>query len=147
MENQKPKITFIELHPPAPDDPSLTHNYERDVPHAEPVKGQVTIKIASQAEQLLGPTGRLISASKSSYSDQHPDHEVLFNACVFDAQAVEIWFGDLDLTLDAPRLQQLADLFGEIYVTPESPFRLDGLRGERSVHDRERIVRFAPRRT
>jgi hypothetical protein len=125
--------------------PSLTHNYERDVPHAEPVKGQVTIKIASEAEELLGPAGRLLAASKSWYYDEHPDHEVVFNACVFDTQAVEIWFGDLDLTLDAPRLQELADLLGEIYVTPESPFRFEGIRGERSIHDRKPIVRFAPR--
>lgn len=107
----------------------------------------MTIKIASEAEELLGPAGRLVSDPKSSYSDQHLDHEVLFNACVFDAPALEIWFGDLDLTRDAPRLQELADLLGEIYVAPESPFRLEGIRCEHSIHDRKRIVRFVRART
>lgn len=64
------------------------------------------------AVELLGPRGRMLARSKSGYRERLPEHAVVFNASVF-ADGVEIWVGDLDLTLDEPRLVQLAQQLGE----------------------------------
>lgn len=96
---------------------------------------KVVIQIEEAAVEILGEHGRLLSMSKSAYADQYPDHTVYYNACVFDGRrlglrktrARQIWFGDLDLTLEAGKLQELADRVGSIVVTPEMPYRFQGL--------------------
>lgn len=75
-------------------------------------------------ETALGPMGRMLSQSKSSYSDRHPNSIVYFNGNIFDKDGVKLWFGDVDLTKDKAKLEQIAHLLDEvIYVTAESPFR------------------------
>lgn len=74
--------------------------------------------------------------SKTAYRDEHPDDLVYFNACIFDGhrlspwarlRAKQLWFGDLNLTLEAHKLQELADRIGPFVVTPETPYRFKGL--------------------
>lgn len=97
---------------------------------------KVEIELDKVAVEILGEPGFLLAASKSGYRDQHPDHDVYFNACVFDGRdlrprrrhhATQIWFGDLDLTLQAENLQELANRVGPIVVTSETPYRFKGL--------------------
>lgn len=68
----------------------------------------------------LGPSGRMISWSKSGYTAAHPDHLAVFNANVVLSPAVKVWHGDLDLTVDEPLLLDLARRTGRIvYVLYE----------------------------
>lgn len=70
------------------------------------------------------PFGRLISNSKSNYMKQYPKHDVVFNARIylkeyyereksgkiadfFAGMEDEIWYGDLDLTLDTKKLSNI----------------------------------------
>ena len=81
----------------------------------------------------LGPPGRLISWSKSSYREDNPDHVPVFNANVALSPAFKVWHGDLDLTLDEPLLLDLARRSGRIvYVLYEH----DG----RFKHEQEPLV-------
>jgi hypothetical protein len=71
------------------------------------------------SRRILGPPGRLLSRSKNSYRRRYPQHVAIFNAyvCLEDWQ---VWLGDLDLTLDQPKLHQLARLLGQlVYVLNE----------------------------
>ena len=71
--------------------------------------------------------GRMISPSKTRYHERYPDHVVIFNANVFTAApVVKIWWGDLDLTLEAAELQQLAnERQTEIFVLREIDGRFE----------------------
>lgn len=63
--------------------------------------------------ELLGWPGRMISFSKSGYRERRPDHAAVFNAnvCLLDGK---VWFGDLDLTVDEPRILALAERLGQV---------------------------------
>jgi hypothetical protein len=63
----------------------------------------------------VGPSGRMISFSKSRYREAHPAHLAVFNAniCLSPGCKV-IWHGDLDLTEDEPLLHNLARRTGTI---------------------------------
>lgn len=77
------------------------------------------------AFNILGYPGRMISGSKSGYMTSHPNNQVVFNANVC-TDAGKIWFGDLDVTLDGEKLQQLAnELHCKIYVLREHDGRFD----------------------
>ena len=56
--------------------------------------------------------GRIIG-SKSGYRNQFPDNYVLFNANIFTPFKHKVWYGDLDITLDAKNLQKVCDEIGE----------------------------------
>jgi hypothetical protein len=76
------------------------------------------------AEQILGPTGRMIAASKTGYWQRHPNNLPVFNANVCTRERGKLWFGDLDLTLDEPRLLELAKALNEpVYVLYERAAR------------------------
>lgn len=67
--------------------------------------------------------GRMVFASKSAYREKHPDNEVYFNANVFTLNE-KIWYGDLDLTLDSEKLQNIAnETKRSLYVLRESDGR------------------------
>jgi hypothetical protein len=104
-----------------------------------------TIEISEIAVEILGQHGRLLSMSKTHYADAHPENEVWFNACIFAANGDEIWFGDVDLTLEDGELQQLAERIGPFYLTREQPYRFGGL-PEDPEQDPKRIRRYAPPR-
>jgi hypothetical protein len=72
------------------------------------------------AETILGPVGRMIAVSKTHYHRAHPTHVPVFNANVCTKSRGKIWFGDLDLTPDEARLNQLAaELDEPVYVLYE----------------------------
>jgi len=69
--------------------------------------------------------GRMISGSKSGYVNKHPKNQVIFNANVFNAEG-KIWYGDLDLTLDNDKLQDVAnELNFDLYVLREYDGRFE----------------------
>lgn len=71
-------------------------------------------------QKEVGGVSRMISGSKSGYRSRNPDNLVYFNACIFNKKFQLIWCGDLDITLDLPKLQSIAQRCGgEYYVTPE----------------------------
>jgi len=77
------------------------------------------------AERVLGIRGRMISGSKSGYRKIYPEHVVVFNANLCTG-AGKFWYGDIDITLDSPRLQEICDRVGEsIYVLREMDGRFE----------------------
>ena len=75
---------------------------------------------AEVAAAVLGPVGRLIAMSKFAYL-RHSGRVVVFNAGICLADGVEIWAGDLDLTIDETRIAELARRLGaRVYVLIES---------------------------
>lgn len=60
---------------------------------------------------ILGPTARMISNSKSEYVHFNPGHVVIFNADII-ANNERVWYGDIDLTLDEEKLVALAQQLG-----------------------------------
>ncbi len=74
----------------------------------------------------MGMWGIMLSGSKLAYSQQHPDHEVYYNANLFVEGYGKLWFGDVDLTRDADKLQALADEIGAcVYILYEHDGRFD----------------------
>lgn len=64
---------------------------------------------------------RMICGSKSLYLSSHEGNKVYFNACIFDENAIQVWWGDLDLTVDSDELQKVANKYGsKFYVSSES---------------------------
>jgi hypothetical protein len=77
------------------------------------------------ARELLGWEGRMISGSKTGYRREHPDHAAIFNANVCIGQG-KLWHGDLDLTLDEPRLRELVERLGTaVFVLYERDGRFE----------------------
>lgn len=80
-------------------------------------------RYAEQLRETIGWPGRMISHSKSGFRERNPTHAAVFNANVC-LEAGKIWWGDLDLTLDEPKVAALAERIDEtVYVLYES----DGL--------------------
>jgi len=77
-------------------------------------------------ENILGPSGRLISGSKSTYRIMNPNNLIVFNANIFTEDLEKIWYGDLDLTLDKTKLQEIAFLLNKtIYILYEMDGRFE----------------------
>lgn len=79
---------------------------------------------------------RLLSGSKSFYRNLHPKDEIIFNARIytietyekykntdiidfFKGQDLEIWYGDLNLTIDEELLKAVSKEIGPIAITTE----------------------------
>ena len=76
--------------------------------------------------KYLGPAGRMIGGSKSGYRTEHPNNRVFFNACIYDKTPSQVWWGDIDITLDEFKLNQIAEYHTQrFYVTPEFGYRSD----------------------
>jgi hypothetical protein len=88
--------------------------------------------------------GRMISYSKSSYINSNRGNKVFFNACVFDINGIQVWYGDLDLTKDSKTLEKIAEETNQIfYVTPESGFRSDFNKiTKKELEQSEYVVKF-----
>ena len=66
-------------------------------------------------------TGRMISFSKSVYRSKYPDNDIVFNANIFIPKNGNVFKGDLDITFDCEKLQQICDELGkEMIITTES---------------------------
>lgn len=94
---------------------------------------------AMQATNVhIGHAGRQLSGGKTAPKGQ----TVYWNACVFTEDGEQVWWGDVNLTKEANKVQAAADeLQQTLFVTPEQPFRFSGLNGD---GDRKRIKRFDP---
>lgn len=117
------------------------HTYKPGEEHTEPARGKVAINISQEAVEVLGTHGAMLSMTK-----QGPEgHEVYWNACVFTEDGTQIWFGDFDYTEDAEKLQELANKTGQVlFLTPEQPFRFDGLKKSMDSYVYERVKRIDP---
>lgn len=98
--------------------------------------------------QILGKLphfrGYMLSGSKSIYRDKFPDHTIYFNACIFNEELEQIWWGDIDYTLDKNKLHEVANEFNiTFYITRESPYRFDGLTQNNIKEDKD-ILTIAP---
>lgn len=94
---------------------------------------------SEDSEELLGMSGRMLSGTKTA-----PEGETIYwNACVFNDAGQQVWHGDLNLARQQEALQALADRIGTIHVTPEQPFRFDGLKEGRKRHG-DRVVIVVP---
>ena len=122
---------------------AYTHKRPAGERYREPIRGRFWIEVSSRATAILGPHGRQLSGSKNAYRAEHPGDAVLFNACIFDARGTEIWFGDLNLRVDADTLQAVAEELGVVYVTPELPYRWTGLPKPRKRTRDTEIHRFS----
>jgi hypothetical protein len=64
--------------------------------------------------------GRMVSASKSYYCSKHPDNMTVFNGNIISEKFGKVWYGDLDVTLDADILRKISEEIGEdLYVLRE----------------------------
>jgi hypothetical protein len=74
--------------------------------------------------------GRMISGSKSLYREKYPDHDVMFNANIIIETKSKVWYGDLDITEDYDKLQDIADALKEpLYIL----YEMDGRFGEEAL--------------
>jgi len=82
--------------------------------------------LANAFEQEKMYVGRMVCGSKSHYREMFPNHNVYFNANIFEKDLGKVWYGDLDLTVDAPRLQRIAQSCGvNLYVLREMDGRFE----------------------
>lgn len=96
--------------------------------------------------KILGFRGRMLSGSKVQYLSKYPKHKVYFNACMFDKDGTQVWFGDVDVDKDYLKLQKLADESGEtFYLTPEQPFRWHGLNAPECHMYRDKVLIYSPK--
>jgi|AACY02.5.fsa_nt_gi hypothetical protein len=73
----------------------------------------------------LGWPGRMISGSKSGYRNTNPKNFAIFNANIC-TRAGKVWFGDIDLTLQKAKLQEIAQSLNEtLYVLYEMDARFE----------------------
>jgi hypothetical protein len=107
----------------------LTHPYEPAIAEHERARAAVhenLPEVAALIESHLGPHGRMISGSKTAYSRRYPSRLVVFNANLLVA-GLKLWWGDLDLSEDAPRLRRLArELGDELHLLYEHNGRFHG---------------------
>jgi len=81
---------------------------------------------------------RMISGSKSGYMNSNSGNEVYFNANVFVLGEGKIWYGDLDITKDREKLENVASNLGkDLYILRER----DGRFGNENLSDPEIITR------
>lgn len=77
-------------------------------------------------QQYVGFPGRMLSGTKSGPST------VYWNACIFTEDGNQVWYGDADPTVEAAKFQAAANAAGVAFiVTPEQPYRWDGLEKSR----------------
>lgn len=105
------------------------------------------------AENNLGRSGRVLRWEKSLYVTNGPRNVVFFNANVFDQDGNKIWFGDIDLTVDGHKLNQLATELGKsVYLTVELPWRYKAVvtnneLSKAALTTPRDVVRYSPQQT
>ena len=113
----------------------------------ESTKNQYTGEINSWKTSLTDSldkngltSGRMIGFSKSGYRDTHPDGKPYFNACIYDANAVQTWWGDLDITDDMEKLQKASNEIGQTFYVTTEGYRSD-FNKDVSIKDLEKGVK------
>lgn len=83
----------------------------------------------TKAKEILGHVGAMISGSKSGYGRNYPDNLPVFNSNVIavkNGSVEKIWFGDIDVTKSAEKLEKLAtEIEADIYVLREMDARFE----------------------
>ena len=88
---------------------------------------------------------RMIAGSKSGYHQRHPKNDVLFNANIFTPTKGKIWYGDLDITLDNKKLQDICNEIGEeMIVVSEMMGRFDAEKRPYSEIEKNAHIRLTP---
>jgi hypothetical protein len=85
------------------------------------------LTLQQSCEDILGRSGKLISASKGQYSWDNPENFVVFNANIVNAEGKKVWYGDIDIT---KQLDELIFISGqalgqEFYILPEMAARFE----------------------
>jgi hypothetical protein len=81
--------------------------------------------ISHKCQSILGHNGKMVSLSKSDYREKHPKNFVIFNSNIVCIEG-KVWYGDIDLTLSADLLREIAILSEElIYVLYEMDARFE----------------------
>ena len=76
--------------------------------------------------EVLGYPGRMVCGSKSLYSDRNPANITIFNSNVCTKEDGKLWYGDIDVTIDAEKLLDLAATIGKtVYVLYEMDGRFE----------------------
>lgn len=77
-------------------------------------------------ENILGHSGKMVSASKGRYSWNFPKNFVVFNSNLFTEEGEKIWYGDIDITNDESKLVDLSKaLDKKLFVLYESDGRFE----------------------
>lgn len=85
------------------------------------------------------PIGRMISWSKSGYLESNPNNLVYFNANIFTLEDGKIWHGDIDLTKEKEKLEQVSAHLGKpLYILRE----MDGRFGNEEL-PQQQIIEYA----
>ncbi len=102
-----------------------------------------------QIEEIFRETGlhfsRMIGGSKSLYRKTHKNDDILFNANIVAERFKKLWWGDLNITLDAPVIQRVADRTGlTLYVLSEMLARFDNEDLPFRTHKKNAHAKFVP---
>ena len=90
--------------------------------------------------------GRMICSSKSIYRNTYPDNKTYFNANIVSETAGKVWYGDLDLTFDNKKLQDLCNSLNEnIYILKESDCREEKENDPINILITKAISKFEPK--
>ena len=67
-------------------------------------------KLRELLNKKIGHEGKMISGSKSGYSNRNPDNLPVFNAniCTIENTPVKVWHGDIDVTVSRNMLREIA---------------------------------------
>jgi hypothetical protein len=121
MSDREPRgpLPFDVIHLTEPYAPAF-EEHERAVAAAR----EAEVEVVAVIERHLGPHGRMITASKSGYSRRYPTHLTVYNADLLIDGEKRFW-GDLDLTLDEPKLRAIAGELGgrDLHILYESDAR------------------------
>jgi hypothetical protein len=73
----------------------------------------------------VGGCGRMVWAEKYNLPAKLKGHKIVWNANII-VDGKKVWYGDIDLTADAPGLHKAADEIGKaLYVLTERAARFD----------------------
>jgi hypothetical protein len=107
-----------------------------------PIPVDHEFKADRQVEQAFSACGLSFGrcfGSKSGYRMAHPDHLFVPNANVFAGRRGKVWWGDLDLACDGPKLQEVSQV---LKVRLNVLRELDG-RFEKAERPHSQVVRLA----
>lgn len=90
------------------------------------IKRLTMIDITDKIIEVLGITGRMISASKSRYIEDNPNGKPIFNANIAIEGEGKVWYGDIDVVKDEIALSTLYQIIGKpLYIFHEYDYRFE----------------------
>lgn len=97
---------------------SQTHHRKTSLNHQTTMTHLNQEEIWETINNIIGPSGKMLSSSKSGYRQKNMDNHIIFNA-VITQQNQKLWTGDLDLTKEDEKLLALAQSIGSFQVHAE----------------------------